>query len=57
MVREVPKVISELLQLLHQGAEVSLGAQELSLEAQELSLEAQELSLEAQEEDEAESQD
>ena len=57
MVREVPKVISELLQLPHQGAEVSLGAQELSLEAQELSLEAQELSLEAQEEDEAESQD
>jgi len=43
MVREVPKVISELLQLLHQGAEVSLGAQELSLEAQE--------------EDEAKSQD
>ena len=50
MVREVPKVISEFLQLLHQDAEVSLGAQELSLEAQELSLEAQE-------EDEAKSQD
>ena len=50
MVRKVPKVISEFLQQLHQGAEVSLGAQELSFEAQELSLEAQE-------EDETESQE